>query len=229
MSCVISLVNTKGGVGKSFLSVHLAVWLADAGHKVALLDADDQKTASKWLSGVADHAVEVTILEGGSEEAKAESLRKFINERKDSFDFVVVDTKGAAGLSTSAAVIKSDVACIPLQPSAADLWPIENALSTVRLSQEARAGQPKAFLVLNQTDDSDVLARDVRDLAEQFGVPMTKTNIKRLRAYRDAPGLRMVATRLTDKRGKPAADRLAELFTELLDGFLPVNKKVANG
>jgi len=157
------------------------------------------------------------------------NLRKFINERKDSFDFVVVDTKGSAGLSTSAAVIKSDVACIPLQPSAADLWPIENALSTVRLSQEARAGQPKAFLVLNQTDDSDVLARDVRDLAEQFGVPMTKTNIKRLRAYRDAPGLRMVATRLTDKRGKPTADRLAELFTELLDGFLPVNKKVANG
>ncbi len=106
-------------LGKSFLSVHLAVWLADAGHKVALLDADDQKTASKWLSGVAEHAVEVTVLEGGSEEAKAENLRKFINERKDSFDFVVVDTKGAAGLSTSAAVIKSDVACIPLQPSAA--------------------------------------------------------------------------------------------------------------
>ncbi len=58
---------------------------------------------------------------------------------------------------------------------------------------------------------------------------MTKTNIKRLRAYRDAPGLRMVATRLADKRGKPAADRLAELFIELLDGFLPVNKEVANG
>jgi len=230
MSCVVSFVNTKGGVGKSFLAVHLSVWLADEGHRVALIDADDQQTASKWLSGSTDHAVEVWVLEGSSEEHRTEELRKLLNELRDETDFVVIDTKGSAGLTSNAAVLKSDLVCVPLQPSAADLWPIENALSTVRLSQEARGGEPKAFLILNQTDDADVLARDVRGLAEQFGIPMAETNVKRLRAYRDAPGLRTFATRLADRRGQKASDRLEDLFAEILTGFLPVKKeKVANG
>ena len=53
---------------------------------------------------------------------------------------------------------------------------------------------------------------------------MARTNIKRLRAYRDAPGMRVSPTRPKDKRGEKAADRLEGLFTELLDGYLMVNK-----
>lgn len=229
MTCVISFVNTKGGVGKSFLSVHLAVWLSDAGYKVALLDADDQQTASKWLGNTTDHEVGVWVLEGSSEERRTEEIRSLLNELKGTVDYVVIDTKGSAGLTTNASVVKSHLVCVPLQPSASDLWPIENALSTIRLSQEIRNGEPKAFLILNQTDDVDVLARDVRELAVKFGIPMAKTNVKRLRAYRDAPGLRQFATRLTDTRGQKASDRLGDLFTELLEGFLPVKQEVANG
>ena len=229
MSCIISFVNTKGGVGKSFLSVHLAIWLADANYTVSLIDADDQQTASKWLGSASDHKIDIWVLEGVSEEKRTEELRTLLNDLQDKADFVVIDTKGSAGLSTNAAVLKSDLVCVPLQPSASDLWPIENALSTIRLSQEARGGKPNAFLILNQTDDVDVLARDVRSLAKQFGIPMAKTNVKRLRAYRDAPGLRQFATRLTDRRGQKAAERLGELYQEILTGLLPAKKEVANG
>lgn len=46
---VIVLANSKGGVGKSTLAVHLAVWLYDRGHRVALVDADVQSSSSVWL------------------------------------------------------------------------------------------------------------------------------------------------------------------------------------
>ncbi len=225
----MSLVNTKGGVGKSFLSTSMAVWLFDQGYRVALVDADDQQTSSKWLSGVADHEIAIKVLEERSEEKRADELRLLINELRKSFDFIVIDTKGAAGLTTSAGVIKSDIACVPLQASAADLWPIENALSTIRLSQEATGGIPKAFLVLNQTDDSDLGAKQVRKLADQFQVPMAATNIKRLRAYRDAPGMRIAPTRLSDTRGQKAAQRLEDLFREILGEYLGSVDEVANG
>ncbi|MEM8671124.1 MAG: ParA family protein [Planctomycetota bacterium] len=230
MTKVISFVNTKGGVGKSFLSVHLAVWLADRGTRVALIDADDQQTASKWLLAAKNHSVDVWVLEGASEEKRTNDLRNTINDLDGNIEFVIVDTKGSAGQSTHSAVLKSDLVCVPLQPSASDLWPIENALSTIRLSQEVRKGEPKAFLILNQTDDADVLARDVRELAKQFGIPMAMTNVKRLRAYRDAPGLKQFASRLSDSRGQKAAARLSQLFEELLGGlFAQRNREVANG
>ena len=229
MTKVISFVNTKGGVGKSFLSVHMGVWLSDAGYRVAFVDADDQRTSSKWLGDAEGHRVDVWVLEGATEEKRTDEMRILLNDLRGQADFVVIDTKGSAGLTTSAAVVKSDLVCVPLQPSASDLWPIENSLTTIRLSQEVRGGQPRAFLVLNQTADSDVLARDVRKLAEQFAMPMARTSVKRLTAYRDAPGLRQFATRLTDARGLKAAVRLGELFEEVLNGLLPVKKEVANG
>jgi chromosome partitioning protein len=42
----IVLTNTKGGVGKSTIAVHLAVWLHDLGVKVALLDMDKQRSSA---------------------------------------------------------------------------------------------------------------------------------------------------------------------------------------
>lgn len=229
MGHVVSMVNTKGGVGKSFLSTTMAVWLFDQGYRVALVDADDQQTASRWLSGIADHEIEIYLLEQRSEEKRADELRKLINKLRDSFHFIVVDTKGSAGLTTSAGVIKSDITVVPLQASAADLWAIENALSTIRLSQEATGGKPQAFLVLNFTDDSDVGANQARRLADQFRIPMARTNVKRLRAYRDAPGMRVAPTRLTDSRGKKAGARLENLFLEVLANLIDNNRRAANG
>ena len=227
MCCVISFVNTKGGVGKSFLSTSMAIWLDDQDYRVALIDADDQKTSSKWISDIEKHNVEIVTLDENSEDLRGEELRVRINERKRSLDFVVVDTKGAAGLTTSAAVIKSDITCIPIQPSAADIWPLENALSTVRLSQEVRQGLPLAFLVLNQVDHRDVGARQIRNIASKFEVAVAITSIKRLRAYRNAPGQRMAPTRLGG-RFEFSALALEQLFTEIVQSKLN-QKKVING
>ena len=69
----------------------------------------------------------------------------------------------------------------------------------------------------------------VLNMAEKFKVPMASTNIKRLRAYRNAPGLRISPTRLTDKRGGKAAERLEILFRELLNDFDDGGREVSNG
>jgi chromosome partitioning protein len=152
MGQVIVFVNTKGGVGKSFL----AVWLADSAFGVLVLDADDQQTAATHLKKISGHTVQVETIPRTDENAGAEEIRTKINDLRSGYDFIIVDTKGSAGLATSAAVIKADLALVPLQPSASDIWPIENALSVIRLSQEARNGLPKAalILILNQTEDS---------------------------------------------------------------------------
>ena len=38
---IVAMVNSKGGVGKSTIAVHLAVWWKERGGDVALVDANE--------------------------------------------------------------------------------------------------------------------------------------------------------------------------------------------
>src|SRR6516225_11649360 len=46
---IIVVANSKGGVGKSTLAVHLAAWLHEQGHSVTLADCDTQHSSSEWV------------------------------------------------------------------------------------------------------------------------------------------------------------------------------------
>jgi Mrp family chromosome partitioning ATPase len=46
---IITTANFKGGVGKSTIAVHLAVWLYEKGRHVILVDADMQQSTSRWI------------------------------------------------------------------------------------------------------------------------------------------------------------------------------------
>src|ERR1700744_2454775 len=46
---IIVIANSKGGVGKSTVAVHLAAWLFEQGHSVTLADCATQQSSSEWI------------------------------------------------------------------------------------------------------------------------------------------------------------------------------------
>jgi len=47
---IVALANQKGGVGKTSLTVHLGVYLAQQGRRVVVVDADPQGNTTSWLT-----------------------------------------------------------------------------------------------------------------------------------------------------------------------------------
>ena len=61
MSKIISIVNQKGGTGKTATSVNLAIGLANAGKKVLITDSDPQADATTSLGWYNQDKLEVTL------------------------------------------------------------------------------------------------------------------------------------------------------------------------
>lgn len=65
---IISFLNQKGGVGKTTLSINVAAYLAQQGHRVLLIDADKQGSASTWAALRDDAPFQVVSMAGSLEQ-----------------------------------------------------------------------------------------------------------------------------------------------------------------
>lgn len=165
MPLVIALSNLKGGVGKSTLSLNLAVCLHTAGHRVLLVDADPQGTCSAWASRAAELEHEgppVVAMQGSA-------LRRDLPKVAEGFDVVIIDSPPRMGTEARAAMLVADLVILPVTPGAADVWA---AKETVAVLEDARGLRPelRAVVVLNRADRT-TLAKMASKALEELGIP----------------------------------------------------------
>ena len=124
---VIALAATKGGVGKTTLSVSLAVHAAQMGQKIALLDRDPQESTADWYNRRSE-----TLGEKGG--GLADTLRLFeVDSTQEAiglitaagFDYVIIDTPPAVTGLIEDAIASADLVVIPTRASALDLRAVD--------------------------------------------------------------------------------------------------------
>lgn len=86
---VLTIASSKGGPGKTTISMLLAGRLAAEGMKVAALDADPTKAFTRWAANVYEGPVFASRAE--TDEAQ---LAHLIDAENRTADLVLVDTAG---------------------------------------------------------------------------------------------------------------------------------------
>jgi chromosome partitioning protein len=217
---LISFPNTKGGVGKSTLACHLAVWLFDSGYRVALLDTDKQGTASEWIRN-AEPGITVRVA------LEMDEIQKARDELLATYEFVVADVAGEEGEAANTITLLSDMAIIPLQPTKPDVRALKDGLKTIRLAHAMSGGKkPKAILVLNLVRKLNAKNAKLKEQMRGLGLRVADCDVRRLEALADSCD--SAVTRDRSPKAQEASHDIEGLFAELFAGILQ-KRRVANG
>ncbi len=171
----LAVMNEKGGVGKTTLTLNLAAALAELGRRVLVVDADRQASAHRWAmarNGAAPSPVHRLPVEdeSGARHFSAE-LRRLAADRRPGF--VLVDCPPGLPTAAIVALLEADLALIPVSPSPLDLWSLEAALGIVAEARKARGGKlPRVGLVPSKLIQGTTLARDLPETLESYGEPV---------------------------------------------------------
>jgi chromosome partitioning protein len=205
---IIGLLNQKGGVGKTTLSVSLAASLARSGARVLLIDADPQGSALDWAAA---RQVDPLFSVVGLPRA---TVHKEIAQIGQGYDHIIIDGPPRVTDLARSAIMASDVVLIPVQPSPYDIWAAEEV---VKLIEEARVYKEniKAAFVINRRIANTAIGRDVGEALSAYPVPALKASVTQRVVFAEAAA-QGLAVHEIEKEG-PAAAEIEAITAELME------------
>lgn len=172
---VWAVANQKGGAGKSTSSIHLAGIMSQANLRVAILDQDDQHSATHWLT---ERLNNYTSSPFDVIKRTEQVTKSYIASLKEQYDLLIIDLpagvrdhqlKGKMKIRESvlAAVETADLVVIPFAFTAMDVR--STSLFAASIKQIIAARNSKYIMVINRLDLSDrVEVRDSKVMIENW-------------------------------------------------------------
>ncbi|AXC16447.1 Chromosome (plasmid) partitioning protein ParA (plasmid) [Acidisarcina polymorpha] len=215
---VIVTASSKGGAGKSTLTLVLAQALDAMGASVTIIDADPNRPILRWRSGKSSSKIDVVgdVTEG--------SIVRCIREHSAVRQFVLVDLEGTANRLVSRAITQADLVLIPLQASALDSNEASRAVNLIQEEEETLEGRRIPFrIIMTRTNPliTTKIEGGIIDALAKAEIPMMRTRLHERQAYKAIFVRRESIGELDDSiNGLPAAlanaERLAEEVVELV-------------
>lgn len=205
---VVTIANTKGGVGKSTIAGNLAWAFATQDslrRRVLLVDADSQASVTKWF----DLASEVPF--DRSQLTTARVLQHQLPRLRRQYEMILVDCPPMQSDVTAAAVTQADLALVPVLPSPLDVLAYSELVPLLRQARGFNPSLKLRFLV-NQLTPRTVLAREVEESLADADIPLIPTTLHDRQIYRRvvAQGSSVVA------ESGPAKDEILTLARDIL-------------
>ncbi|MGD9817822.1 MAG: AAA family ATPase [Desulfomonilaceae bacterium] len=181
---IYAVVNTKGGVGKTTIAVHLATKLASEG-KTLLIDGDPQQSAASWAVWRRDNpdlgpGPTTVCLVGKAILSEGQQLA-------EGFDNVVVDAGGRDSVGLRSSLLLAQCAIVPLGASNFDAAAMTDLLTIVDLAKDFNPTL-KVQVLLSRIDQRTKDTPEMIEFLEKENLDRFQTKICERVAFRRAVG-----------------------------------------
>jgi len=194
---IVSVINQKGGTGKTTTSINLGSALSKKGKKILLIDLDPQAnlsyslgieepagtladvfTGGKKLADVLVHQGNLSIAPGSNElvdieislvsQPERERFLKNILTGTKGYDYILIDCPPSLSILTVNALAASDEVVIPLQMEVLTLQGLSQILNTIKQVRTAFNAKLKVKgIVVVMFDKRRKLSAEIQEYLEQ--------------------------------------------------------------
>lgn len=210
---VISVLNQKGGSGKTTIATHLARGFQMMGQEVLLVDSDPQGSSRDWAASNPNCPV-CTI--GIDRPTIHRDLKGVVKK-----DVVIIDGAPQAQDLATSAIMASDMVLIPVQPSPYDIWAAADLVQLVKQRIEITNGKLMAAFVISRAIKGTKISAEVAEALIQYGLPVFHSRTTQRVLY---PTSASTGTTVMDlEPNSDAAIEIYELIKEINDYFINKN------
>ena len=195
---IIGLLQQKGGVGKTTLTLNLAAAAAFDGQRVLVVDADPQGSALAWSSIRQTKPLFPVI------GLPKPNLHRELPEIAKDYDMVFIDGAPRVNELARSAILASDLVLIPVQPSPFDVWAAQETITLIREAQQFKPTINAAF-VINRKIANTVIARDVLAAFGELHFPVLDATVTQRVAFAEAAAQGLTVPELS-RSGEPAME-----------------------
>lgn len=153
---IISILNQKGGTGKTTLAVNMAREYTKRNCKTLLVDSDGQGSALRWHEESGGELIDLTCL-------PVTTLDKDVLKFTDRYQRIIIDGVPSVSPLTICAIKAADVVLIPVQPSPYDIWATEDLVRLVKERIELTEGKLKAAFIVSRHIKGTKLGREITE------------------------------------------------------------------
>lgn len=227
---IIAVGGTKGGSGKTTISINLAIWLFNKGFKVLVIDADHQGSARDYtsvrsaLNEESGTGYTLSLLTG-------ENLYHQALNFAHVYDFVIIDTHGGDDEAHKKAMAACNIYLLPMEPSAIDFWTISLVCTRFTEIRAVQVTPAIGYTFLSQADYSSQENRETAaGLQELTAFKYVDAPIQRRKAIRKAAALGLSVAEYIDDKGNPVDKTAVEDFDKLFNEILKtvINEQVGS-
>jgi chromosome partitioning protein len=209
---IISVLNQKGGVGKTTLGIHLAIALPllyPEGMTSLLVDADPQGSSRDWNALAQGKWVNTIALD-------RPSIGEDVLPHAKRYDFVIIDGPSKLDQMEIAIIKCSDIVLIPTKTSSLELWASEPMYELIQARFELK-GKPHSATVICQKIRNTNCSKAIREELKNNNIRLFNSGTTNRVSYIESLSAGKSVLNMKDETAKQEIMSIAQELKELIN------------